>query len=70
MKLARIVSLLAAAVVGLALIAACAPPGAQTGQDSGGGGEEAQQDGTQALDVTLQRAPSLRKIFSTAIRAG
>src|SRR5918998_1492904 len=61
MKLARIVSLLAAAVVGLALIAACAPPGAQTeGQGSGGGGEKAQQDVAQASgDVCKVNPPDL-----------
>jgi hypothetical protein len=45
----KMIGLLTAAVVGLALIAACAPPGAQTGgQGSGGGGEKAQQDVAQA----------------------
>ncbi len=58
MKLARIVNLLAATVVGLALIAACAPPGAQTeGQGSGGGGEKAQQDVAQASGDVCEVSP-------------
>ena len=62
MKSMRILGLLAAAVVGLALIAACAPPGAQTeSQGSGGGGEKAQQDVAQASgDVCKVNPPDLK----------
>ena len=50
------VGLLAALVV----LAACAPPGAQTGQGSGGGGEKAQQDVAQASgDVCKVNPPDL-----------
>ncbi len=61
MRSIRIVVLLAAALVGLAVIAACAPPGAQTeGQGSGGGGEKAQQDVAQASgDVCKVNPPDL-----------
>jgi ribose transport system substrate-binding protein len=61
MKLMKMIGLLTAAVVGLALIAACAPPGAQTGgQGSGGGGEKAQQDVAQASgDVCKVNPPDL-----------
>ena len=49
-----------AVLVGLALIAACAPPGAQTGQGSGGGGEKAQQDVAKASgDVCKVNPPDL-----------
>jgi ribose transport system substrate-binding protein len=62
MRSMRIVILLAAALVSLALIAACAPPGAQTeGQGSGGGGEKAQQDVAQASgDVCKVNPPDLK----------
>jgi ribose transport system substrate-binding protein len=60
MKSMRIVILLAAAVVGLALIAACAPPGAQT-ETQGGGGEKAQQDVAKASgDVCKVNPPDLK----------
>jgi galactofuranose transport system substrate-binding protein len=62
MRSMRIVILLAAALVSLALIAACAPPGAQTeGQGSGGGGEKAQQDVAKASgDVCKVNPPDLK----------
>ncbi len=61
MRSMRIVGLLAALVLALALIAACAPPGAKTeGQGSGGGGEKAQQDVAQASgDVCKVNPPDL-----------
>ena len=57
----RIVSLLAAAVVGLMLIVACSPPGAKTeGQGSGSGGKKAQQDIAQSSgDVCKVNPPDL-----------
>lgn len=61
MKSMRVLGLLAAAVLGLALIVACAPPGAKTeGQGAGGGGEKAQQDVAQASgDVCKVNPPDL-----------
>ena len=57
----RLVGLLAALALVLALIVACSPPGAKTeGQGSGGGGEKAQQDVAQASgDVCKVNPPDL-----------
>jgi ribose transport system substrate-binding protein len=61
MRQIRIVSLLVAVVVGLALIVACSPPGAKSGQSAGGGGEKAQQDVAQASgDVCKVNPPDLK----------
>ena len=62
MKLMRIVSLLATAVVGLVLIAACAPPSAKTeGEGAGGGGKAGKQDIAQASgDVCKVNPPDLK----------
>ena len=58
----RILGLLAAIALSLALIVACAPPGAKTeGQGGGGGGEKAQQDVAQASgDVCKVNPPDLK----------
>src|SRR5215216_2287781 len=62
MRLTRIVSLVAAAVVGLVLIVACSPPGAKTeGQGGGSGGKKAQQDIAQASgNVCKVKPPDLK----------
>src|SRR5215204_6772521 len=62
MRLTRIASLVAAAVVGLVLIVACSPPGAKTeGQGGGSGGKKAQQDIAQASgDVCKVNPPDLK----------
>ena len=61
MRQIRIVSLLVAVAVGLALIVACSPPGAKSGQDAGGGGKKAQQDVAQASgDVCKVNPPDLK----------
>src|ERR687896_357183 len=60
MRQIRIVSLLVAVAMGLALIAACSPPGAKSGQSAGGGGKKAQQDVAQASgDVCKVNPPDL-----------
>src|SRR5215212_3164080 len=62
MRLTRIASLIAAAVVGLVLIVACSPPGAKTeGQGGGSGGKKAQQDIAQASgNVCKVKPPDLK----------
>jgi ribose transport system substrate-binding protein len=61
MRQIRIVSLLVAVAVGLALIAACSPPGSKSGQGAGGGGKKAQQDVAQASgDVCKVNPPNLK----------
>jgi ABC-type sugar transport system substrate-binding protein len=62
LRLTRIVSLVAAAVVGLVLIVACQPPGTKTeGQGAGSGGKKAQQDIAQASgNVCKVKPPDLK----------
>src|SRR5215213_3800057 len=61
MRAIRIVGLLAAVLAALAMLVACSPPGAKTGQDSGGGGKQAQQDIAQASgDVCKVKPPNLK----------
>jgi ABC-type sugar transport system substrate-binding protein len=61
-KTIRVQVLLLALLAALVMLAACAPPGAQTeGQGSGGGGEKAQQDVAQASgDVCKVNPPDLK----------
>jgi galactofuranose transport system substrate-binding protein len=62
MRPMRIVGVLAALLVALALIVACSPPGAKTEDEgSGGGGKQAQQDIAQASgDVCKVKPPNLK----------
>src|SRR5215208_7108002 len=61
MRPMRIVGVLAALLVALAMIVACSPPGAKTGQSSGGGGKQAQQDIAQASGgVCKVKPPNLK----------
>jgi ABC-type sugar transport system substrate-binding protein len=61
MRSIRIAGLVVAALMALALITACSPPGAKTGQSAGGGGEKAQQDIAQASgDVCKVKPPNLK----------
>ncbi len=60
MRSIRVASLLVAVTLGLALIVACSPPGAKSGQSAGGGGKKAQQDVAQASgDVCKVNPPNL-----------
>jgi galactofuranose transport system substrate-binding protein len=62
MRSMRIVGLVAAVLVALALVVACSPPGSKTeDQGSGGGGKQAQQDIAQASgDVCKVKPPNLK----------
>jgi galactofuranose transport system substrate-binding protein len=62
MRSMRIVGLVAAVLVALALVMACSPPGSKTeDQGSGGGGKQAQQDIAQASgDVCKVKPPNLK----------
>ena len=60
-KTIRVHIVLLAVLAALVMLAACSPPGAKTGQDSAGGGKQAQQDIAQASgDVCKVKPPNLK----------